>query len=85
VSLIGGGIYTLEEIANMELEILRVVRWNLHLPTPSEITSNLLMIFDISNEINSDMLLKNIDSYIEFCILGKSKLLAESIKIFIRA
>jgi len=68
--LIGGKIYTLEEISNMELQILKTLKWRLHLPTASEISHHLLSIFEISSEIDIELLLKDTENYIEFCLLG---------------
>ena len=70
ICLIGGSIYTPKEIAGMELEILKTLKWRLTYPTPAEISGGLLAIFDLPSQIDSDALQKEIDNYVEFCLLG---------------
>jgi len=62
--------YTTEEVANMEMVILKTLKWKINYPTPGEIARNLLKLSEIANEEKLPLLYNRIDSVIELFAIG---------------
>ncbi len=72
VCYIGDDIYSPQEVVAMETEILKILKWNLNQPTPGEIVRKLLVAQELPKDPAFEIFLKQIDDFIEFCILGNN-------------
>ena len=62
-------IYSPQEVSAMEIEILKVLKWNLNHPTPGEIARKLLLAQELPKDPEFELFLQQLDYFIEFCIL----------------
>lgn len=69
---IGDDIYAPEELMQMEIIILKALNWKLSYPTAGEISRKLLLALKYSKELDYEIFTKQIDDFIEFCILGNT-------------
>jgi len=67
---IGDDIYSQQELTAMEIDILKALKWKFNYPTAGEISRKLLLALKYPQELDFEILSKQIDDFIEFCIMG---------------
>jgi len=68
---IGDDIYSQQELTAMEIDILKALKWKFNYPTAGEISRKLLLALKYPQELDFEILSKQIDDFIEFCIMER--------------
>lgn len=80
---VGDDLYSPEEVADMEISIVKQLQWKVHYPTAGEIARRLLLSFKLPEKVDLDMLFKQVDNFIEFCLVGNTIYYILRVLIFI--
>ncbi len=65
-------VYTKEEVLNMEMIVLKALKWRITYATPGEIARNLFKMSNLTSEENFPLIFKRIDCIVDYLALGKA-------------
>ena len=68
---IGDDLYSPQEMMGMETIILKALKWKVNYATAGDIARKLLVALNLTKEFDFEVFAKQVDDFIEFCVLGK--------------